>query len=208
MKLLNLITLFLLIGLVSCISPPPMPSREDVKTAIAQTQQANLSIPTLQPVIKLSPTSLPDPTNLPLPTPTLSLIATVIAEPKPIFEYAQIYGIAHLQTGHLLITIEGPGDLRGKYQVLVGKEVLDCSILPEYPNRLYCIGQDVNEGELVQLSVIESWSQITVFQKEVGIPPSPYTAQVVEVNRNKPENNEPIKPTPIPTPSAPAYPYP
>jgi len=208
MKLLNLITLFLLIGLVSCISPPPMPTNEDVKTAIAQTQQANLLIPTFPPEIKLSPTSLPDPTNPPLPTPTLSLIATVIAEPKPVFEYAQIYGIAHLQTGHLLITIEVPGDLGGIYQAFVGNEVFDCSILPEYPNRLYCIGQDVHEGELVQFSIIESSSQITVFQKEVGIPPSPYTAQVVEVNRNKPENNEPFELTPTPTPSAPAYPYP
>ena len=206
MKLLNLVTLFLLIGIVSCISPPPMPSREDIKTAIAQTQQANLFIPTLQPVIELSPTSLPDPTNLPLPTPTLSLIATIIAKPKPVFEYAQIYGIAHLQTGHLLITIEVPGDLRGKYQAFVGNEIFDCSILPEYPNRLYCIGQDVDEGELVQLSIIESWSQLTVFEKEVGIPPSPYAVQVVEVNKNKPKNNEPFIPTP--TPLGPAYPYP
>jgi hypothetical protein len=208
MKLLNLITLFLLIGLVSCISPPPMPSNEDVKTAIAQTKQANLFIPTLQPVMNLSPTSLPHPTDHPLPTPTLSLIATVIAEPKPIFEYAKIYGIAHLQTGHLLITIEVPGDLRGKYQALVGNEAFDCNILPEYPNRLYCIGKDVNEGELVQLRIIEGWSQITVFQIEIGIPPSPYTAQVVDVNRNKTENNDPFKTAPTPTPPAPPYPYP
>ena len=208
MKLLNLITLFLIIGLVSCISLPPMPSSEDVKTAIVQTKQANLLLQTLQPDLQLNPTSLPDPTNLPLPTPTLSLIATVIAEPKPIFEYADIYGIAHLQTGQLLITIEVPGDLRGKYQAFVGDEVFDCSILPEYPNRLYCIGRDVHEGELVQLRIIESRSQITVLQKEVGIPPSPYTAQVVEINRNKPENNEPIKPTPTQTPTSPAYPYP
>lgn len=208
MKLLYLITLPLLISLVSCISPPPMPSREDVNTAIAQTRQSNFLIPTLQPDLKLTPTSLPDPTNLPLPTPTLSQIATVIAELKPIFEYARIYGVAHLQTGHLLITIEVPGDLRGKYQGLIGNEVFECSILPEYPNRLYCIGQDVHEGEIVQLSIIESRSQNTVFQEEVGIPPSPYTAQIVEVNKNNPENNEPIQPNPTQTPPAPAYPYP
>lgn len=208
MKLLAILTLFMCVGLASCISVPPMPSGEDIKTAIAQTKQANLLIPTVHPVNNTTPTSLPEPTDLPPPTPTLSLIATVIAQPKPIFADARIYGIAHLQTGHLLISIEVSGDLRGDYQAIVGNEVFVCNILPQYPNRLYCVGQDVHAGELVQLSVLETHSQNTIFQDEIGIPPSQYTAQVIQVDNNKPENNKPIEPTPVPTSPPPTYPYP
>jgi hypothetical protein len=208
MKLLVILTLIICMGLVSCISVPPMPSGEDVKTAIAKTKQANLLIPSVHPENKTTPTSLPEPTDLPLPTSTISLIATVIAQPKPIFEHARIYGIAHLQTGHLLISIEISGDLHGNYQAVVGNEVFDCSILPQYANRLYCVGQDVYAGELVQLSIIEIQSKITVFQDEIGIPPSQYTAQLIHVDKNKPENNGTIKSTPVPTSPPPAYPYP
>jgi hypothetical protein len=66
----------------------------------------------------------------------------------------------------------------------------------------------VHAGELVQLSVFETHSQNTIFQGEIGIPPSQYTAQVIQVDNNKPENNKPIEPTPVPTSPPPTYPYP
>jgi hypothetical protein len=130
----------------------------------------------------------------------------MIAEPKPIFEYARVYGMAHLKTGHLLITIEVPGEIPGTYQAKVGDEVFDCRILPEYPNRLYCTGMTSEEGKIVQFSIFESRSQITVFEQELGIPPSPYTSQLVETKADKSTDKNQDQPTPAP--SLPAYPYP
>jgi hypothetical protein len=184
-----------------------------IETAIAQTQEAKPPTPTIQIELAASPVSDPEPTDVPLPSPTLSMVATVIAEPKPIFEYARIYGMGHLGTGHLLITIEVPGELTGSYQALVADEGFQCTVLPDYPNRLYCTGLTSYQGKYVQLKLIESRSQITVYQTVIGIPPSPAATQTVEMTAGKSNEDSPAQPTdfpeqPTPTPPLPAYPYP
>ena len=206
MKALTIIALAFGLLIAGCSTAQPTASVAMVETAIAQTQEASPPTPTLHNFAASMPASLPEPTESPIPSPTLSLIATKIAEPKPIFEYAKIYGIGHLDTGHVLITVEIPGELLGSYHALVGNELFDCKTLPDYPNRLYCTGLTSYQGKYVQFSLIESRSQITVFETEIGIPPSPYTAQNVDTKVEKSTEEDPEQPTP--TPTLPAYPYP
>jgi hypothetical protein len=206
MKFLTFVTLFLGLGLVGCTTLESTPSVYAIETAIAQTQQAMPSTPTEKPALIIANESLAKPTDQLLPSPTISLIATVIAKPKPIFDYARIYGIGHLDAGHLLITIEVPGEISGNYHAMVGQEVFDCEILPEYPDRLYCTGPTSEDGNFVQFKLIESRSNITVFQTELGIPPKPYTGQFVETKNDKSIDKAPDQATP--TPTLPAYPYP
>jgi hypothetical protein len=206
MKALTIIGFIFGLLLAGCTTAQPTASVAMVRTAIAQTQEASPPTPTLQNVAASMPASLPESTEIPIPSPTLSLIATKIAEPKPVFEYAKIHGIGHLDTGHVLITVEIPGELLGSYHALVENEVFDCKTLPDYPNRLYCTGLTSYQGKFVQFSLIESRSQVTVFQTEIGIPPSPYTAQNVDKKAEKSTEEDSDRPTP--TPTLPAYPYP
>lgn len=206
MKALSIIALAFGLLVAGCTTAQPTASVAMVETAIAQTQEANPPTPTPHVVAASMPASLPEPTESPIPSPTLSLIATKIAEPKPVFEYAKIYGIGHLDTGHVLITVEIPGELLGSYHALVENEVFNCKTLPDYPNRLYCTGLTSYQGKFVQFSLIESRSQITVYQTEIGIPPSPYTAQNVDTKVEKTTEEDPGQTTP--TPTLPAYPYP
>ena len=206
MKALLIIALAFGLLLAGCTTAQPTASVAIIETAIAQTQVASPPTPTPQNVAALLPAPLPESTESPIPSPTLSLIATKIAEPKPVFEYAKIYGIGHLDTGHVLITVEVPGELLGSYHALVENEVFNCKTLPDYPNRLYCTGLTNFQGKYVRFSLIESQSQITVYQTEIGIPPSPYTAQNVDTKAEKTTEEDPDQPTP--TPTLPAYPYP
>ena len=199
MKAPTIIALVFGLLLAGCTTAQPTASVAMIETAIAQTQEASPPTPTPQTVAVSMPASLPDSTESPIPSPTLSLIATKIAEPKPVFEYAKIYGIGHLDTGHVLITVEIPGELLGRYHALVENEVFNCKTLPDYPNRLYCTGLTSYQGKFVQFSLIESRSQITVFQTEIGIPPSPYAAQNVDTKAEKTTEEDPQQPTPTPT---------
>jgi hypothetical protein len=206
MNIRILFTLVLGFGLVGCAALESTPSVIAIETAIAQTQQAMPPTPTVIPTTVIDTQFITKATDLPLPSPTLSLIATEIAKPKPIFEYAYIYGMGHLNSDHLLVTIEVPSEISGSYHAIVGNEIFDCEVLPEYPNRLYCTGLTYDAGKFVQLTLIDSLNQTIVFQTELGIPPNPYAEQFVETKKDKPVEKTPNQPTPLPT--LPPYPYP
>jgi hypothetical protein len=114
--------------------------------------------------------------------------------------------MGHLNSDHLLVTIEVPSEISGSYHAIVGNEIFDCEVLPEYPNRLYCTGLTYDAGKFVQLTLIDSLNQTIVFQTELGIPPNPYAEQFVETKKDKPVEKTPNQPTPLPT--LPPYPYP
>ena len=165
------IILVLLISaiLFACSSPPATPSAAIVDTAIAQTQAAN---PTSTPSI--SPTAEPKHSPIPQATPDFPArfnVATLIADLKPLFSIAHVLGLARLENGQLLVTIEVPGGVQGDYYAFVGNEKFDCQILGEYPDHLYCNGSSPDPNQYVNVILFEQGNKEAVFEAQIGIPP-------------------------------------
>lgn len=203
------IALFCLI-LAGCnypIAPPP----ESVQTAIVQTQRIP---PTQTFAAQFMENPLPTPPVTATVPPTWetpevvanSDIATQIAQPRPIFEYASVYGLAHLENGQFLITLEIPGTLSGDYQAMLGGESFRCQILAEFPNRLYCNGLTSFAGQMATLQLQDQKEGTVVFETEIGIPPSPFAAGPTNLTEKSKGNGHSDQDTP--TPSEEAYPGP
>jgi len=206
MKQAALLVLVFSLGLFACSTAPATPSVGDIQTAIAQTQVAVPKfVPTNSPA-PATPTQTPPPVIRPSFTPVKEAtnIATVIADSSPHFDFAEISGVAHLENGYFLITIEVPGGVRGEYFAALGEEEFKCLVLTEYPDRLYCTGLTSQAGEFVSLQVFEQGIQHPVFEGELGIPPLPATdsiqARIKRDERGRPEE--------LPPADSPPYPYP
>jgi hypothetical protein len=189
-----------------------------IQTAIAQTQGAGQTVQQRVVPPTSTPTSVPTSSPSPTTRPTIDLstnVATVIADPEPDFSKAYIYGVAHLGNGHFLVTLEIPESseyLQNKYYALLGEDTLRCAILDEYPDRLYCNGPTENAGKFVSLQVINSITEETVFESELGVPPSPYLVNLQPKPTKKASGGDPSggsTPTPSPTETElPPYPNP
>ena len=169
MKQTCILVLLLSALLSACSSPPPTISAAIVQTAIAQTQVAD---PTRTPSI--SPTAPPTDPIIPQTTPDYPLrfnVATLIANLKPLFSIAHVLGLARLENGQLLVTIEVPGGVQGDYYAFVGNEIYDCQILAQYPDHIYCNGDSPDPDQYVNVMLFEHGNEEAVFEAQIGIPP-------------------------------------
>jgi hypothetical protein len=210
MKHAALIVLLFALGLVACSNTPATPSVGDIQTAIAQTQAYSF-IPTIEPTNTPAPAR---PTKTPVPalratsTPIQEStnIATVIADEGPHFDFAEISGVAHMENGYFLITLEVSGGVQGAYYARLGEEEFDCVVLRDYPNRLYCTGITTQAGAFVMLQIFELGSARPVYEEEFGIPPLSSSASIqARIKRDeheRPDENPPADSNPYP------YPYP
>lgn len=208
MRLIVITILLMSLALAACSTKLMSPSLGLIGTAVAQTQTA---IPTatarvekvfvspeapkpVQPVKpKTNPTVPPTvaPTKIP-PTETVEMLD------------ATVYGMAYLDDyRQFLITIEVASGLNGEYYALVGNDRLQCKTLEEYPDRLYCNGEISHGGQFVQLALVTIGSDETVFQTEIGVPPSPDQFKIDTRPRDK--GDQPDEPPPSETP-LPPYP--
>lgn len=140
-------------------TPTPEPEAPPTDTPAAQGA-------TDTPAPTEPPTEVPPPTETPTITPTQG----------PDFSAASVYAVSHLQGSRLLVTIQIPGGVEGIYQATVGPSTLNCEILSEYPDRLYCNGPEPYQNYTSQhatLTVYSSDTGNTVFQVEFNIPPRP-----------------------------------
>ena len=170
MKRIYILVLLISILLFACSSPPPTISADIVQTAIAQTQAAD---PTNTPSINL--TAQPTDSIIPQATPDFRPVrlnvATMIANLKPLFSIAKVLGLARLENGQLLVTIEVPGGVHGDYYAFVGKEKFDCQLLAEYPDYIYCNGLSPKPDQYVIVRLFEQGAEEAVFESQIGIPP-------------------------------------
>lgn len=129
------------------------------------------------------PTSLfPSRTPTPSSTPTASATASPTPFPTPDFHDASIYAVAHLPRSRLLVTISVPR-ARTDPQVLghactagVGPSQLDCEVLAQYPDRLYCTGPEPfisYRAESADLALYDQQSPGPVFVTTFTIPGLP-----------------------------------
>jgi hypothetical protein len=206
MKLVTVLLLVCSLILFACSTSVPTPSTGDTQTAVAQTQAARLSKAlSATPSPTATPTSAPTLAAVPETGTESDTIATVIADPGPDFSSAGIFGVAHLENGYFLVTIEVPGGVEGRYYATVGVDSFQCMTLPDYPSRLYCTGVSSQIGQIVPLRVYEEGSTQAVLEVELGIPPVPLTpAEQARLSRD----NQGGSGDPPPADAPPPYPYP
>jgi hypothetical protein len=207
MKHAALFVLLFSLGLFACSNAQTTPSPGDVQTAIAQTQGA---APTTNPKKSTAPAT-PTPSPAPVvratstPTQEATNIATVIADTGPHFDFAEIAGVAHMDNGYFLMTIEVSGGVRGEYKAVIGEEEFKCQVLAGYPNRLYCTGLTSQAGQFVLVQVYELGKADPVFEDELGIPPLPSNASIQARIKREERGGSPKE---LPPADSPPYPYP
>jgi hypothetical protein len=203
-----LLVLLLTVGLFACAS-----LRRPAKSPEPQENP-----PVIQKTRAVSPTQPPPPTPTPRPAKTQQPevpatgageqnIATVIADPGPDFSNAWIYGVAHLENGYFLVTLDVPGGVDGSYRATLGNVAFNCMILDDYPSRLYCTGLTDQAGQFARLQLFEEGNDQVLFETEIGVPPVPLTPeQRASLARDK-SGDEDEPPAAGDTPGDP-YPYP
>jgi hypothetical protein len=206
MKQASLLIVLFCMGLFGCTFSAPTPSVEEISITMDELEP---TIPVFTPASALPtipPTRTPVPIQVATSTqvPEETNIATVVAELGPHFDFAEISGVAHLDNGYFLITLEVPGELEGAYTAYLGGEEFDCMVLSQYPNRLYCTGLTDQAGKFAELKILEVDTGSPVFETELGIPPLPSWDSIQA--RIKLEERE--KPTEFPPADSPPYPYP
>ncbi len=169
MKQTCILVLLISIIFTACNFPIPTEPADIIETDLTQyqgknpgTTHTNLSTP--QPTVIIpQPTSgsRPDQINL----------AKIINNLFPLFCIARVRGMAHLDNGQLLVTIEVPGGVQGDYYACVGKNFFNCSILSQYPDHLYCHGRYSQAGQYAYLRLFKQGEEKAVFEARIGIPP-------------------------------------
>lgn len=159
-----------LIGVVgamfACSLPPSLGGPEPPPPTPTATPEP-LVQPTATPTpLPPEPTEPPPPTETPTPVPTEG----------PNFGEASVYAVSHLSGERLLVTVQIPGGVEGSYTGRVEASSLQCEVLPDYPDRLYCSGPRpfVNYAPRttnVQIYGVDSVDP--VFSSEFTVPPLP-----------------------------------
>jgi hypothetical protein len=138
---------------------------------------------TLSPLPADSPTPSPIPTDTPIPSETNILTATFTqspsdtpptATPNP-FDAAEILNFNHLGMGNnlLLVVFQFPDDLEGEYYAIMEDLVFTCEILDDYPDRLYCNGDNVKAGQQVTFEIFRLDNHELVYSEEFLVPQLP-----------------------------------
>lgn len=141
------------------------------------TQQANGGEqPATETATPIPATDTPVPTEPPTETAVPSATPTITPTPGPNFGAASVYAVSHLPGDRLLVTIQIPGGVEGVYQAVVGPSTLNCEILADYPDRLYCTGPEpyVNyAAREASLTLYSTSTGASVFQTQFNIPARP-----------------------------------
>ncbi len=133
---------------------------QQIQTAIAETQAASVAqVPLIQTAIaQTQAASQPLPVIQITPMPPIS---------DAIFNGAYIYRYGFLGNNRYLITLQLSGNVSGSYYAVIEGQSYTCSVVADYPNRLYCTGPSVRGG-----------SQ-TIYVYEIASNRLAYTGQVV-----------------------------
>jgi hypothetical protein len=145
----------------------PMPPTQAIATPFTGPPPTSL-FPSRTPTLTLTPTAPASPTPSPFPTPD--------------FHDASVYGVAHLSRSRLLVSITVPGArtdpqvLGHTYTAQVESSRLDCEVLAQYPDRLYCTGPEPFvsfHAQSAVLSLFDNQSPGPVFVTNFTIPGFP-----------------------------------
>lgn len=137
-------------------------------------------LPTATPI---PPTATPVPpaTETPTPVPPTATAPptetpTITPTEGPNLAAATVYAVSHLEGKRLLVTLQVPGGITGSYTAQVGTSNLNCEILDEYPDRLYCSGPEPFVYYAPQTATLRLFTPELiepVFQTEFTVPAHP-----------------------------------
>ncbi|GEM_PF-1846329 len=126
-----------------------------VQTAVAQTQIAKTPTLSLEQQVQVV---LAQTQNSLVQTQTAYSL-TQAAFPKtvqpsgqnvandPLFNGAYVYRYGFLQNNRYLVTMQLTNPVTGTYYAVIGGKTFKCSVIADYPNRLYCTGPSVKGGK-------------------------------------------------------------
>jgi hypothetical protein len=180
------ITFLLVFGflLVACTTHIPTPSQAQIVFMAAQTVASNQSVSYQYPsgadvtpfTASQTPTLIPPPEIQTDAFQNSINIATQIARPKQDSRTSRIYGVSLLDNGSLLVMIEFSPLPGRSYSSEVGQDLLQCSTLPENPNRIYCYGT-VSKFNVIQHFRLFQENQVDpVFMSDLWVPAIPISS--------------------------------
>ena len=157
-----------------------------------QTVTPTAAPPSLIPenTVTFTPSSLSpgSPTPSPLPTDTLIPSQTAIFTLTPSgiptetptattnpFDAAEILNFNHLGMGNnlLLVVFQFPENLEGEYYAIMEDLIFTCEILADYPNRLYCNGDNTKAGQQVTFEIFSLEGDELVYSGDFLVPQLP-----------------------------------
>jgi hypothetical protein len=119
------------------------------------------------------PTNTPAPTAtstaIPSSTPTLTLTPT----PTSIVDFTKlkVINVGFLENWQGLITFRFPGAVVGQYFLVVqDNKQYKCTLVPKYPDNLYCFGPLAAIADNVDISLYLDDSSTPVYQSTVFVP--------------------------------------
>jgi hypothetical protein len=208
MKQAAVLMLFFSLVLSACISINASPESELLDSTRGIVP---ISEPTGSSLI-LAPTATKTLSRPSIPTTGRNPILSVTSTPERGMDFtkANVIGMAHLDNGYFLVTINLPGKAEGEFRATVAADDFECMVLNQYPERLYCTGITTHAGQYVLFTLYHSGDELPVFETVIGIPPV-YITRMLRYTRkvNKSEAEPTGKPPDQqPTPTAVPYPYP
>lgn len=131
--------------------------------------------PTSTPTKKPTRTPLPSLTPFPSPSPSPSPSPTITASPYPTpqinFENVKFYTAGFLTDWRFFIALQAPEAFQGDYFMRVqNNKQYTCSVINDYPNRLYCSGPLPVVDDWVNFSLYSSPSEQVLYQGRVYVP--------------------------------------
>ena len=181
---------FILLFLAACNAAPQtaptITKASSTKTAAQVSTSTNTVVDTatLVPTKKASKTPTPDPVADESLAPenqltaTLEATSTATATPVKIADWrsAKYYTGGALAHWQYFIALEFDGNITGEYYAVVDKNKdYKCTVLPMYPNRLYCDGPQAAFMDYVDFVVYDAKTDQQVFKDRIWIPATYYS---------------------------------
>lgn len=120
----------------------------------------------------ITPTPTDEPGFTPTPVQTATQTPSPTATSDPALVEVKLLGLSWQPGYNLLLSINfaAPVDPKAYRVVIEGKEVYQCQVLPQYPDRLYCIGRGRNVYDRITVTIFPVGQDAPVFEDRIYVP--------------------------------------
>jgi hypothetical protein len=164
--LLLIMTLVLTaLGSINCSALAPKPTATPSPTVK----------PSPRPTRTLEPTLTPFPSIT--PTPTITATPTTTFTPTPLinFSQAKFFTAGFLPGWQFFIAIKLPEPVKGEYYAMIDEsKEYKCTVISNYPDRLYCTGPLGAQNDYIDYVIIEKSTKNEVYRGRLFVPLIPY----------------------------------
>jgi serine/threonine protein kinase len=119
----------------------------------------------------------------------------------------RILNVGYLESGMLMVTLTNNNPIEHAYRAEAGGQSFECSVIREYPSRLYCIGTALSSGKYT-LSIYLKDSDVHILDIDFYTPIRPEMTNT-PIQKEKPSKDTLPTEKPAPTTAVPSVtPYP